>query len=149
MDDVNCLALGKSLQSVTRSLQDRTDIQLERARPLCLTFAPGKSDLVHFVPPTSSKKPPSSAEGSLSDTTIVLTPLSGSTTEITPSHSIRYLGVIIDERLSFRPHALEAVARCRQSLNALRFLGGRQNSGVIAFSTWRHLALSVLLPKMT
>ena len=122
VDDVNCLALGKSLISVTRLLQDRTNLQLERARHLRITFAPGKSDLVHFIPPTSNKKPPSSTEGRPAGTTVILSSPSGTTTDILPSASIRYLGVTIDERLSFCPHVLDTAARCRQSLNALRFL---------------------------
>ena len=146
VDDVNCLALGKSPLSIVRLLQDRTDLQLRRARPLEITFAPSKSDLVHLAPRTSYRL----VSSSFSDFARLATtlPSSSGPVLIRPTTSIRYLGVIIDERLSFRPHALDAAARCRQSLNALRFLGGRRDRGVIGYTTRRHLAMTVLLPKM-
>jgi ribonuclease HI len=148
VDDVNALALGKTPELVTQLLQERTDLQLLRAAPLSLTFAPGKSDLVHFVPGKSKKPITALPPDSLQNLTIILPSTTSSATNISPSHSIGYLGVTVDERLSFREHALNAAACTRQTLNSFRFLGGRRDRGVINYRTRRHLVMSVLLPKM-
>jgi ribonuclease HI len=65
---------------------------------------------------------------------------------ISPSRSIKYLGIHIDESISFKQHTISAAAKGKSALSSLLFLrhGGNGISTYIA----RHLILTLILPKM-
>ena len=146
IDDVNVMQIAHSAKSATYLLQRRTDTQVERAAHLQLQFSPGKSDLLHLVPIQSSAKTASELKDPKN--TVFLNCPGLPPTPICPSPSITYLGVIIDERLSFKAHSLSAASKGRQSIGQLMYLRHNTWKGSISMPVCRHLAFTAVLPKM-
>jgi hypothetical protein len=65
---------------------------------------------------------------------------------VPPSTQLTYLGVTIDDALSFRVHAAAAASRGLQAMGALRFLR-RHDWSAPAYVT-HHLPLVAVMPKM-
>jgi hypothetical protein len=56
IDDVSIVASATRPNAVIDTLQARTDDEQRRAALLCLSFAPGKSDLILFLPSMSKRR---------------------------------------------------------------------------------------------
>jgi hypothetical protein len=137
VDDVTLVQTTTSIRDNVRTLKERTTLQIQRGALLGLTYSPTKSDLLFMLPITSK------------DRTKPLTtnpPLDINGTVIQPCRAFTYLGVIIDESLSFRPHANKAASKGRQAIGSLNFLHHRQWS--VSAQVLHHLALTAVLPKM-
>ena len=146
IDDVSTMCISPSPLAATHRLQERTDTQAERATHLQLRFAQGKSDLIHLRP-TAGKLAHDDASRKASST-IFLRPPNREPHAITPSKTITYLGVLFDERLSFKPHAMAAASNSLQTLGRLRHLRTNQWGGSISLTVCRHLTFAAVLPKM-
>jgi hypothetical protein len=137
IDDTILLQSSVSITRAIRSLQEHSEYQLARGRHLGLTVSPSKSELLHRLPLTSKDK------------TTVLSyhpPLPIVDHTIPPSRSLKYLGIHIDESLTFKKHAITAASLGKSSLGALLFLWHQAN-GIPVYIA-RYLTLTVLLPKM-
>ena len=146
IDDLSVARLAPNTISATRFLQERTNQILERGTHLHLQLSPGKSELLHLIPTQSSATP---ASATTNTRHMVYLPIPGKQpVPINPSPSARCLGVIVDERLSFKPHAMAAASAGRQALGRLGYLRSNRWRGSVGFRVCRHLVLSMVLPKM-
>jgi hypothetical protein len=137
VDDIGQLQSSPNLKKATRRLKERVDYQMGRGQHLALQFAYGKSELLHCIPYSSKDK------------TIPLTSLPTVTVgneEVLPQRQVKYLGVYIDESLSFSYHATRAAARGRQALGSALFLR-HKHRGLPAYVA-NHLTHTLFLPQM-
>jgi hypothetical protein len=143
VDDVNIVASRLRPNDVVRTLQNRTNEQIERASHLKLSLAPGKSELILGLPATSKfrnhpeKIPPAqrlTAELTVAERVVAPTP------------TVKYLGATIDDALGFRTHAAKAASRGLQALGSMGFLHG--NAWRIPAYIAHHLVLSAVLPQL-
>jgi len=74
-------------------------------------------------------------------------PISIKNNTITATRQIKYLGVHIDESLSFSHHATMAAANGNQALGSLNFL--RHHSCGISAQVAHHLVMTAILPTMS
>jgi ribonuclease HI len=137
VDDVTLVQTTTSLKDNIRTLKERTTLQIQRGSLLGLTYSPTKSDLLFTLPVTSDYR---------TKPLTINPPLNINGTIIQPCRSFTYLGVIIDESLSFRPHANKAASKGRQAIGSLNFLHHRQWS--VSAQVLHHLALTAVLSKM-
>jgi len=101
--------------TITRAntlLEERTEEHLSRGVHLGLTFAPPKTELLYYLPLKSKDK-----NRSLS----THPPLRINNT-IAATQQIKYLGVHIDESISFLHHATMVAAKGNRALSSLNFL---------------------------
>lgn len=146
IDDVNTVQISRTPLVATQALQRRTDQQSRIAAYLQLNFAKGKSDLLHIIPHNSSKKTgPTHAN---EEFRILLRTPHSEPTPIMPSPRITYLGIVIDERLSFKAHATQAAAKGLESLMSLIHLRSGQYNGSVNYGICHYLTYSMILPKM-
>ena len=110
---------------------------LEKGAHLGLTFATSKTELLYCLPLTSKDKRQSLASHP---------PLRILNTTITAKQQIKYLGIFIDESLSFSYHATMAAACGNKILGSLNFL--RHRSHGIPAHIAHHLAMTAILPAM-
>jgi len=137
VDDVCMVQMSPSVAQANTLLQDRTEEHLWRGQLLGLTFSPNKAELLYCLPLTSKNK-----NISLSSHP----PLRVMNTTITPMRQIKYLGIHIDESLSFLHHASMAASQGKRILGSLNFL--RHRSRGIPAHIAHHLALTMILPAM-
>jgi hypothetical protein len=137
VDDVTLVETSCNIGNNIHTLKERITLQLQRGALLGLTYSPPKSDLLFMHPITSKDR-------TKSLTTNPTLNING--TVIQPCRSFTYLGVIIDESLSFKPHANKAASKGRQAIGSLNFLHHRQWS--VSAQVLHHLALTAVLPKM-
>ena len=137
VDDVCMVQMSPSIAEANNLLEERTEQHLHRGLHLGLTFSPNKSELLYCLPLTSKNK-----NISLSSHP----PLRVMNTTITPKRQIKYLGVYIDESLSFLHHASMAASQGNRILGSFGFLRHRSR-GIPAFIA-HHLALTAILPAM-
>ena len=135
LNDEVLLQLSKSATYATRRLSERINEKIERGRQLNLPYDYSKSTLIHILPLSSSLPSP---QDPVADTTYEY--------NIPPSPSIKHLGITIDNRLGFSPHADKARAKATKSINRLQHL--TFNNKGISFSTAHHLIYTYLLPQM-
>jgi hypothetical protein len=135
VDDVCMVQLSHSISEANTLLEDRTEQHLHRGLHLGLTFAPSKSELLYCLPLNSKHK-----NISLSSHP----PLRVMNTTIIPKRQIKYLGVYIDESLSFLHHASMAASQGNRVLGSFNFL--RHRSRGIPAHVAHHLALAAVLP---
>jgi hypothetical protein len=119
----------------------RTEVCLNRAGRVGLSFASNKSELIHCLPEISRKKtkpldtlPTLMIESKSKSFNMILT------------RTIKQLGVIIDESLNFLTHTKHAASKGKQGLGRLRFL--RQGNQGISSYIARRLTMIAILPKM-
>jgi ribonuclease HI len=137
VDDVAMVQTSRSLLNNTRTLEERTILQLQRGSHLGLTYSPNKSDLLFLLPPTSDHR----------TRPLTINPtVKFNDTTVQPSRSITYLGVIIDESLTFKPHANKAASKGHQAIGSLNFLHHRQWS--VPATVLHHLTFTAVLPKI-
>jgi hypothetical protein len=138
---------GESIPTGTRpegtipALKILTEVCLEQAAKVELSFATNKSELVNCLPESSRNK--TKALDILPTLTIESRTKSST---VQPTRTIKQLGVIIDESLNFSAHARHAASKGMQSLGRLRFLM-HGNQGIPAYIV-RRLAMTAVLPRM-
>jgi len=137
IEDVCMVQMSHSIAEANTLLEDRTNQHLNRGLHLGLTFAPSKSELLYCLPLNSKHK-----NISLSSHP----PLRVMNTTIIPKRQIKYLGVYIDESLSFLYHASMAVSQGNQILGSFKFL--RHQSRGIPEHVAHQLAFTAILPAM-
>jgi len=127
--------MSHSIAEANTLLEDRTEQHLHRGLHLGLTLAPSKSELLYCLPLNSKYK-----NISLSSHP----PLRVMNTTIIPKRQFKYLGVYIDESLSFLHHASTAASQGNRVLGSFNFL--RHRSRGIPAHVAHHLALAAMLP---
>jgi hypothetical protein len=137
VDDVCMVQTSRTIARANTLLEERTEYHLTRGLHLGLTFSPSKTDLLYCLPSTSKDK-----SNSLSS----LPPLRIMNNTITAKRHIRYLGVHIDESLTFHHHTTLAAAHGKRALGSFNFL--RHKSRGIPAQVAHHLALTAILPTM-
>jgi ribonuclease HI len=137
VDDVCMIQMSHSIAEANTLLEDRTEQHLRRGVHLGLSFAPSKTELLYCLPLNSKHK-----NISLSSHP----PLRVMNTTIIPKRQIKYLGVYIDESLSFLHHASMAASQGNQVLGSFKFL--RHWSRGVPAHVAHHLALAAILPAM-
>jgi ribonuclease HI len=137
VDDVCMVQLSHTISDANTRLEERTEEHLKNGAQLGLTFATSKTELLYCLPLTSKDKnkslsshPPFRVLGST----------------ILAGRQIKYLGVFIDESLTFKYHATMAAARASKVLGSLNFLRHRSR-GIPAYIA-HHLAMTAILPAM-
>jgi hypothetical protein len=137
VDDTSFLQSSLTIQFAITCLKERSERHIDRGKHLGLCFSPPKSELLHCLPKLSKDKTKELSHH---------LPLIINDETISPSQSIKYLGIHIDESLSFKQHAISAAAKGKSALSSLLFLrdGGNRISTYIAC----HLILTLILPKM-
>ena len=107
-----------------------------------MTFAVNNSELLQIIPVnTNSRFKQESRNTALSYQSTDL-----KTITIMPSPTIKYLGVILDESLTFSLHAKAAAAKGLQALGSVRYL--RKSSWGIPSHIAHLITFSAILPKM-
>jgi hypothetical protein len=136
VDDTSLLQSSLSVQFAITRLKERSEYHIDRGKHLGLRVSPPKSEHLHCFPNFRQHKKDLSNHP----------PLIINDQTISPSRSIKYLGIHIDESLTFQQHAISAAAKGKSALSCLLFLrhGGNGISTYIA----RHLILTLVLPKM-
>jgi ribonuclease HI len=137
VDDVCMVQMSKSIAEANTLLEDRTEQHLHRGLHIGLTFVPSKSELLYCLPRNSKHK-----NISLSSHP----PLRILNTTIIPKRQIKYLGVYIDESLSFLHHASMAASQGNRVLGSFNFLRHRSRGTPAHIA--HHLALAAILPAM-
>ena len=137
VDDVCMIQMSHTVSRANTHLEERTERHLENGIHLGLTFAAPKTELLYCLPLTSKDK-----NKSLSSHP----PLRILNTTIPAKRQINYLGVFIDESLTFSYHAAMAAARGNKILGSLSFLRHRSR-GIPAYIA-HHLAMTAILPAM-
>jgi hypothetical protein len=137
VDDTGFLQSANSKNFALQRLKERTEYHTERGKHLGLHFSPPESQLLHCLPSASHHQ--------ANDLT-TLPQLSIHNEVITPTRSIKYLGINIDESLTFIPHTLRAASAGKAALCSLLFLRHRSNG--LNTHIARHLILTSVLPKM-
>jgi hypothetical protein len=138
VDDTSFLQSSQSVQFAIKCLKERSEYHTERGKHLGLRFSPPKSELLHCLPKLSNKD----KAKDLSHHPLLI--INDQT--ISPSRSIKYLGIHIDESLTFKQHAISAAAKGKSALSSLLFL--RHCGNGISTYIARHLILTLILPKM-
>jgi hypothetical protein len=108
VDDVNALAFGKSTEENCRTLQTVHKRCLDWARKHRASFAPEKYILVHF---TKARTKHNTA-----------CPLVLPASTLHPSPSARVLSVILDKKLSWKPHLQHIKSKLTTQTNVLKRL---------------------------
>ena len=137
VDDICLVQLSHTISEANVHLEERTEQHLENGTPLGLRFAMSKTELLYCLPVTSKDKKKSLASHP---------PLRVLGTTIPAGRQIKYLGVFIDESLTFKYHATMAAARANKVLGSLNFL--RHRSRGIPACIAHHLAMTAILPAM-
>ena len=137
VDDVCMVQLSHTVSKANVCLKERTEQDLENGTPLGLPFAISKTELVYCLPLTSKDKKKSLTSHP---------PLQVLGTTIPARRQIKYLGVFIDESLTFKYHAAMAAARGNKVVGSLNFLQ-HWSRGIPTYIV-HHLAMSVILPAM-
>jgi hypothetical protein len=108
VDDVNALAFGKSTEENCRTLQAVHERSLDWARKHGASFAPDKYILMHF---TKARTKHNTA-----------CPLVLAASTLHPSPSARVLGVILNKKLSWKPHLQHNKSKLTAQTNVLKRL---------------------------
>jgi len=137
VDDVCMVQLSRTVPEANAWLEERTEQHLENGSHLGLTFATPKTELLYCLPLTSKDKNKSLTSHP---------PLRVLGVTMLAKWQIKYLGVFIDESLTFKYQASMAAARASKVLGSLNFL--RHRSRGIPARIAHHLAMTAVLPAM-
>jgi len=129
------IQMSHTVSRANTHLEELTECHLENGIHLGLTFATPKTELLYCLPLTSKDK-----NKRLSSHP----PLQILNTTIPTKRQIKYLGVFIDESLTFSYYAAIAAARGNKILGSLSFLQHRSR-GIPAYIA-HHLAMTAILP---
>jgi hypothetical protein len=117
LDDDGLLQGSLDVPTSCRLLKDRMALCIERGAILNLPYDTQKSGMIHFSPQHSHEDPSSNSSLSVTITNNTSTP--PATTTITPSPTIKHLGIHIDSHLTFIQHADHTCIKALQTLSAL------------------------------
>jgi hypothetical protein len=137
VDDTSFLQSSLSVHFAIKRLKERSEYHIDRGKHLGLRFSPPKSELLHCFPNFRQNKTEDLSH---------YPPLIINNQTISPTRSIKYLGIHIDESLTFKQHPISAAAKGKSALSSLLFLRHRGN-GISTYIA-RHLILTLILPKM-
>ena len=129
IDDVAIMVTGKSTVKNAATLQKAAAIAFEWARQNAIAFDDSKSELIHFA--NSNKVP----------TCSMVLP---NGTELHPLPSVRWLGILLDRKLSFRPHVENRIAAAGRALSSLLRLSTTEKG--LTLSNMRQLYQACILP---
>jgi ribonuclease HI len=141
LDDIVMTKSGPSVESTVKNLESRTNDHINRAAILQLELSSTKSDLMHTLPKGSVQK-----KNLCQQTPLIYTDQNGNQVIIEPNDEMKYLGVLIDNSLTFQQHSLAAASLGHQSLARVRFL--RKKSWGISSHIAHHIIFTAVLPKM-
>jgi hypothetical protein len=127
---------GTSYIAIAEKLRSRTSEQLKLVETVGLSFAPDKSEPIHYAAKRTRHNL------TLKETFPTLIINDTDQTEIRPSKQIKQLGAVIDNTISFKPHAIQAASAVRCRLGALCFLRSGK-IGILAHIA-NHLALTAV-----
>jgi hypothetical protein len=145
VDDVSIVAAAPRPNAIIDVLQKCTTEQMRRAEALRLSFAPGKSELLLFLPPYSNRRT-ELGRSRMPQSQKLTTDLTVANRVVPPLKHLKYLGVTIDDDLGFRTHAAAAAPKGLQAMGALGFL--RRHDWSVPAYVAHHLALVAVMPKM-
>jgi len=137
VDDVCMIQMSPTVSTANTLLEERTEQHLRNGARLGLSFATPKTKLLYCLQLTSKFKGKSLSSHP---------PLRILNTTIPAKRLTKYLGVFIDESLTFIHHTTMAAARGHKILGSLSFLR-HWSRGIIAHIA-HHLAMTVILPAM-
>jgi hypothetical protein len=120
-DDVSIVAAAPRPNAVIDVLQKRINEQIRRTESLRLSLAPGKSELLLFLPAFSNRRT-DLGRSRTPQSQLQTVDLTVDDNVIQPSKHLRYLGVTIDDALGFKTHAATAAAKGVQAIGVLGFL---------------------------
>jgi hypothetical protein len=138
VDDTSFLQSSRFVQFAIKRLKERSEYHIERGKHIGLCFSPPKSELLHCLPKLSNKDKAKDLSHH--------PPLIINDQTISPSQSIKYLGIHIDESLTFKQYTISVAAKGKSVLSSLLFL--RHCGNGISTYIARHLILTLILPKM-
>ena len=118
-DDTNLLACGSDTAQCVTALEEAWKVCDSWTKERSMTFEPAKSSLVHFTRARSPR----------------LEPISLGSIQVSPQEDARFLGIILDRKLSFRAHRAHITNRLRTQKFAL---------SCIAAKTWGPALLRAL-----
>jgi hypothetical protein len=96
VDDVSIVAAAPKPNAVIEVLQKRTDAQMRCAESLRLSFAPGKSELLMFLPAFSNRRT-DLGRSRTPQSQLQTVDLTVGDSVIQPSKLLKYLGVTIND----------------------------------------------------
>ncbi|TQS35556.1 hypothetical protein Golomagni_04023 [Golovinomyces magnicellulatus] len=102
-DDTNLISIGRNSESTSRQLEEGWRTCITWATRFRLDFNGAKSELIHF---SKTRQPP--------DTSVRLGP-----DQIPPKASVKFLGVTIDRKLTWKPHITEVLKKARRNIYGL------------------------------
>jgi len=129
--------LSQSVSEANTHLEEQTEQHLAKGKQLGLTFVTYKTELLYCLPLTSKDKSKSLSSH---------LPLRMLGTMISARLQIKYLGVFIDESLTFKHHAAMSAATGNKVLGSPNFLQ-HQSCGIPTYIAC-HLAMTAILPVM-
>jgi len=133
IDDVGIVVSGPTEASNARHLQQIADTTLHWSRENALTFDGPKTELIHFIK-RRIPRPPAA----------VSITLNGS--QISPSDKVKWLGIWLDQNLTFHHHIKERTASATRAYFALKRLASTQSG--LTVKAMRLLYQSAIIPVM-
>jgi hypothetical protein len=137
IDDISMVQAATNTDNAIFRLKTRSEIQIDRVKILHIRYSPVKSDLMFCFPTGSAFK---SIEPDDHPALVI------NNQRILPKSSLKYLGVYLDESLTFKQHAFAAAATGLKHLGSLKFLR-MKTQGLPAFVA-HYLVISKALPAM-
>ena len=114
-DDTAILSTGKTIQQINRSLQSAVDTFVHWCTTWALTINALKTQTIIFLPPKrrsrvhrNPRKLRITVQGTL----------------LKPTNSVKYLGLVLDRHLTYKPHLQHICRKAYNRLNLLKRLTG-------------------------
>jgi ribonuclease HI/endonuclease/exonuclease/phosphatase family metal-dependent hydrolase len=141
IDDIGILVTGPNTEVTNRHL-NRIHAEMERwAIRASSVFAPGKYQLLHFMPP---ERPALRAGRRQEDLKLQLA--SGAEQTVKPADSARYLGVYLDTELTGAAHLEHVKKAATQQLQAISQLG--HSTWGVTLQQLRHIYQGTVKPRI-
>ncbi len=131
-DDAGLIITGHDLVLMQRMMQTAVDKALHWGRRKGLTFSPSKTVCVLFTRKRKFNMPPPIRVGGM---------------EIPFSSEVRYLGVMLDEQLTWKPHVKKKIKAAKGSLLRLRSVAGKLWGPSPSMSKW--IYTGIVRPALT
>ena len=137
-DDISEISVERTRNEAETALVKSFERKINQAAKIGLSFAPGKSEIIHIKAPKTRL----TRKEDLNRTS----PITADNRTITLAPQLKLLGVILDDRLNFNAHARQAMAKGIQSLGTLAYT--RKKQWGLSPSIARHMLLGLVLPKI-
>jgi hypothetical protein len=137
IDDISMVQAATNTDNAIFRLKTRSEVQIDPAKILHIRYSPVKSDLMFCFPTGSAFK---RIEPDDHPARVI------NNQRILPKCSLKYLGVYLDESLTFKQHALAAAAPGLKHLGSLKFL--RMKTQSLPVFVAYYLVISKALPAM-